>query len=102
MKNMIKYFASVALIFAVVCCFNSASACGKYAAFIYKITNVEDQEYWGTGVYDNSNIYFTQMFVRNGEKFKTGDVVVAYFDPNNIVDGLIEVERAIPVGWGMK
>lgn len=79
---------------------NSASACGKdeSAALIYKITKVQNGQYWGVGVYDNSQVYFTKDYIKSGT-VDVQDVVVAYFDPNNLEDGLIEVEKAVPVGF---
>lgn len=94
-KNLM---ASITLFLCILFISTNAQACGEYAAFIYKITKVEKGQYWGTGVYDDSYVYFTQDNVVTTERFQVGDVVVAYFEPDNVVDGLVEVERSFLVG----
>jgi hypothetical protein len=98
-KTTMKYLVAIILACAITFSTSSTFACGEYAVFIYKITKVENGQYWGTEIYNNSNVYFIQENVLTGEKFKVNDVVIAYFDPDNITDGLIGVEKAIPVGF---
>lgn len=93
-KNLVAFILVCAITFSTA----SVSACGEYAVFVYKVTKVENGQYWGNGVYDNSNIYFTQEFIAEGDSIKVNDVVIAYFDPDNIVDGLVEVEKTEFVG----
>ncbi|MFC8689697.1 hypothetical protein [Brevibacillus porteri] len=89
---------AIALFLSILFVSSNAEACGDYAAFIYKVTKVENGQYWGTGVYDESNVYFTQDNVTTTERFQVGDVVVAYIEPENVEDGLVGVERSLPVG----
>jgi|GEM_PF-6097780 len=98
MKTVCKYIVSLLIVCAITFSTSSTFACGDYAVFVYKVTKVQNGQYWGTGVYDNSKVYFIQDNVITATKFKVGDFVVAYFDPDNITDGLVGVEKAIPVG----
>ncbi|MGG1664488.1 hypothetical protein [Brevibacillus sp. NRS-1366] len=99
---MIKMTVKLIMMLVLVCVitFNAASAfaCGEYTVFIYKVTKAENGEYWGTGVYDESRVYFTQEFIPQGEEINVDDVVIAYFDPKNVVDGLVMVEKVEGVG----
>lgn len=97
MSTIFKYLTTMLLVVGIVFCTSSfASACGNYAVFIYKITKVENGQYWGSGVSDSSNIYFVEenifLDITNKE-IAVGDIVIAYFDPDNTVDGLIGIER---------
>lgn len=99
---MMKITMRLVTMLILVCVFTfsaaSAFACGEHKVFIYKVTKVENGEYWGTGVYDDSNVYFIQEFIKQGETINVNDVVVAYFDPENVVDGLVMVEKIEVVG----
>jgi hypothetical protein len=95
MKNLV---VAITLFLSILFVSSSAQACGDYAAFIYKVTKVENGQYWGSGVYDDSNVYFTQDNVIAVEHFQVGDVVVAYFEPENVEDGLVGVKRSFLVG----
>ncbi|ATF13652.1 hypothetical protein A616_17190 [Brevibacillus brevis X23] len=95
MKNLA---IAITLFLSILFASSNAQACGEYAVFIYKVTKVENGQYWGSGVYDDSNVYFTQDNVVTTERFQVGDVVIAYFDPENVEDGLVGVERSFLVG----
>lgn len=98
MKKLILFIITVVLLSIITA--NGASACGngEPAVLIYKITKVENGQYWGVGLYDNSSVYFTQDYIKYGT-VSQNDVVVTYFDPDNLVDGLIEVEKAEAAGF---
>ncbi|WP_064199017.1 hypothetical protein [Brevibacillus brevis] len=93
-----KLGVAIALFLSILSASSNTQACGEYVAFIYKVTKVENGQYWGTGIYDDSNVYFTQGNVVTTERFQDGDVVVAYFKPDNVEDGLVGVERSFLVG----
>lgn len=100
MNTIFKYLIALIILCAIVASTSSnAFACGEHAVFVYEITKTENGQYWGTGVYDDTNIYFIQENIITADTFKVSDVVLAYFDPENITDGLIGIERAIPVGF---
>ncbi|MED1665736.1 hypothetical protein [Brevibacillus laterosporus] len=65
----------------------------QYSTFACEITQIDNNQYYGVGVNDESNIFFLGESVKQGEAIKIGDVIVAYFDPNNIEDGLLYVEK---------
>ncbi|GED72558.1 hypothetical protein BRE01_62600 [Brevibacillus reuszeri] len=97
-KMTMKLVAMIILVCAITLSATSAFACGEHTVFIYKVTKVDNGEYWGTGVYDDSSVYFTQEFIKQGEMINVNDVVVAYFEPENVVDGLVMVEKVEVVG----
>ncbi|TPG68671.1 hypothetical protein EEL31_09130 [Brevibacillus laterosporus] len=77
-------------------------AYNQYTTFTYEVSQIDNDQYYGTGVNDNSNLYFLNENVKQGNTIKVGDVIVAYFDPNNIEDGLLFVEKSDGVNMGKK
>jgi len=94
MTMTMKLVTMLILVCAMTFSATSTFACGEHAVFIYKVTKVENGEYWGAGVYDESNVYFTQEFIKQGEMINVDDVVIAFFDPENVVDGLVAVQKS--------
>ncbi|MED1789036.1 hypothetical protein P4V47_16350 [Brevibacillus laterosporus] len=92
--NIKSSFVVLGLITAAAFNPQNVSAINQYSTLTYEITQIDNNQYYGSGVNDESNIYFLEENVKQGNTIKVGDVVVAYFDPSNIEDGLIYVEKS--------
>ncbi|MGG1444981.1 hypothetical protein ABE354_23610 [Brevibacillus laterosporus] len=100
MLNIKSSFVVLGLITAAVFNPQNISAINQYSSFTYEITQIDNNQYYGSGVNDESNIYFLEENVKQGNAIKVGDVIVAYFDPNNIEDGLLFVEKSESITVG--
>ncbi|MGG0793810.1 hypothetical protein ABE137_07365 [Brevibacillus laterosporus] len=87
-------FVMLGLITAAVFNPQNVSAQNQYSTFAYEITQIDSNQYYGVGINDESNIFFLGENVKQGEAIKVGDVIITYFDPNNIEDGLMYVEKS--------
>ncbi|QDX94714.1 hypothetical protein EEL30_21985 [Brevibacillus laterosporus] len=100
MSNFKLALSMFVLVTAAVFNQQNVSACNQYTTFTYEVTQIDNDQFYGTGVNDNSNIYFLEENVKQSNTIKVGDVVVAYFDPSNIEDGLMRVENAESITVG--
>lgn len=62
--------------------------------FIYTIAEVSNNVYYGTDSKGNG-IYFTQSNIKSNQEINVNDNIVAFFSHDNLIDGLIKVEKGI-------
>lgn len=68
---------------------NSSS---KYTTIEYKISKIQGTQYYGKSN-DGTEIIFSSKNVLSGDKLQVHDVVVCYFEKNNLGNGLVKVEK---------
>lgn len=64
----------------------------KYTTVEYKITKIKGNQYYGKSE-DGTDIIFSSKNILSGEKIKIHEVVICYFDKNNLGNGLVKVEK---------
>jgi len=71
---------------------NHSDGSSKYTKIEYKINNIKGNQYYGKS--DNGNeIIFSEENIKSAGKIHIHDVVICYFDKNNLGKGLIKVEK---------
>lgn len=70
---------------------NSTDSSG-YLTKEYKISNINGNEYYGKGD-DGTGIHFSAKNIVSDETIQVNDEVIAYFDKNNLGEGLVKVEK---------
>ena len=61
--------------------------------FDYTITHIDNNEYYGSSMVDDTQIYFTSDDITPNTTININDTVNAHFEPDNTVDGLIKIEK---------
>lgn len=64
----------------------------EYKTLTYTITEIEIDGYYGKSEDGKTQIYFTSEDIRGEEQIQVDDVVLAYFEPDNLIK-LIGVEK---------
>ncbi|PFP25888.1 hypothetical protein COJ96_19215 [Bacillus sp. AFS073361] len=64
----------------------------KYTTVEYKITKIKGNQYYGKSE-DGTDIIFSSKNILSGEKIQIHEVVICYFDKNNLGNGLVKVEK---------
>ncbi|MCM3117434.1 hypothetical protein M3610_19360 [Neobacillus sp. MER 74] len=64
----------------------------KYTTVEYKITKIKGNQYYGKSE-DGTDIIFSSKNILSGEKIQIHEVVICYFDKNNLGSGLVKVEK---------
>ena len=57
-----------------------------------KISHINGNQYYGKGD-DGTEIHFSDKSILSDDKIQVHDVVIGYFEKNNLGKGLIKVER---------
>jgi hypothetical protein len=68
---------------------NSASG---YSTVEYKITKIKDDQYFGESD-DGTEIIFSATNIVSGDKIQVHDVVICYFEKDNLGKGVVKVEK---------
>jgi hypothetical protein len=68
---------------------NSSS---KYTMVEYKISKIKNNKYYGENE-DGTEIIFSTENIQTGDKIQVHDVVICYFEKNNLGNGLVKVEK---------
>lgn len=69
---------------------NNASS--EYTTVEYKISKIKGKQYYGKSD-DGTDIIFSSKNILSGDKIRVHDVVICYFDKNNLGKGLVKVEK---------
>ncbi|WHY69350.1 hypothetical protein [Neobacillus sp. SuZ13] len=64
----------------------------KYTTVEYKITKIKGNKYYGNSE-DGTDIIFSSKNILSGDKIQVHDVVICYFEKNNLGSGLVKVEK---------
>lgn len=91
LRNVLAFIAAFILVLLIAN--SAASACGKYVTLSYKVTHIEDDQYWGIGLTDGSNVYFVKENIISDDVLNVGDVVLIYFDVSNLEDGILMIDK---------
>ena len=63
-----------------------------YITMEYKISHINGNQYYGKGD-DGTEIHFSDKSILSDDKIQVHDVVIGYFEKNNLGKGLIKVEK---------
>ena len=63
-----------------------------YTTLEYKISNINGNQYYGKGD-DGTEIHFSDKSILSDDKIQVHDVVIGYFEKNNLGKGLVKVEK---------
>lgn len=58
----------------------------------YKITDIKGNQYYGKS-HNGTGISFSANSIRSGDQIQVNDVVICYFEKNNVGNGLVKVEK---------
>ena len=64
----------------------------RYITMEYKISHINGNQYYGKGD-DGTEIHFSDKSILSDDKIQVHDVVIGYFEKNNLGKGLIKVEK---------
>ena len=64
----------------------------KYSTVEYKITKIKGNQYYGKSD-DGTDIIFSSKNILSGDEIQIHDIVICYFDKNNLGNGLVKVEK---------
>ncbi|MRX70777.1 hypothetical protein GJU40_01170 [Bacillus lacus] len=67
----------------------------QYRVYKYKITEVTGDDYHGVSIEGSGGIHFTSSKIPDTSniKIQEGDLIRAYFDLDNTIQGLVKVEK---------
>lgn len=88
--DYVRLLVLVVIVFVGIGIYNFFKTTVSYE---HVITETYDNNYSGQSVDDDTGIYFTDEYIKDGESIKEGDRVIAIFDEDNTVDGLKYVEK---------
>ncbi|MDQ0199221.1 hypothetical protein [Neobacillus ginsengisoli] len=63
-----------------------------YTTLEYKISSINGNQYYGKSE-DGTGIHFSSKNILSGDKIQVNDVVICYFEKNNLGKGLVKVEK---------
>ena len=75
--------------------YNTSTLSNDSAGYItkeYKISRINGNQYYGKGD-DGTEIHFSGKSILSDDKIQVHDVVIGYFEKNNLGKGLIKVEK---------
>ncbi|MBD1379170.1 hypothetical protein [Metabacillus arenae] len=115
MTKLIKLLSIISLILTITACSNNQTVSNpgspasesqqtetpqqkELVKFTYTVTQINGSEYYGEAS-DGTGIYFTSENIQSSE-INVNDQIIAFFEPENIVDGLVKVEKGIKVEDG--
>jgi predicted Mrr-cat superfamily restriction endonuclease len=64
----------------------------EYKTVEYKISQMKEDQYYGQSS-DGTKIVFSAEIIDSSEKIQVGDVVICYFEKDNVGKGLVKVEK---------
>ena len=64
----------------------------EYTTVEYKISKIKKDQYYGKSE-DGTEIIFSTKNIQSGNKIQVHDVVLCYFEKNNLGNGLVKVEK---------
>ncbi|MEH7501051.1 hypothetical protein V7152_03255 [Neobacillus drentensis] len=64
----------------------------RYTMVEYKIRKIKGNQYYGKSD-DGTDIIFSSKNILSGDKIQVHDVVICYFEKNNLGKGLVKVEK---------
>jgi hypothetical protein len=64
----------------------------RYTMVEYKIGKIKGNQYYGKSD-DGTDIIFSSKNILSGDKIQVHDVVICYFEKNNLGKGLVKVEK---------
>ncbi|MEC1525461.1 hypothetical protein P9D43_26025 [Neobacillus niacini] len=71
---------------------NLGNETSEYKTVEYKISQMKDEQFYGQSE-DGTKIVFSAESIDSNEKIDVGDVVICYFEKDNVGKGLIKVEK---------
>lgn len=71
---------------------NLGNETSEYKIVEYKISQMKDEQFYGQSE-DGTKIVFSAESIDSNEKIDVGDVVICYFEKDNVGKGLIKVEK---------
>ncbi|MDM5326705.1 hypothetical protein [Neobacillus sp. CF12] len=71
---------------------NQNNDSSEYKLVEYKISKIIDNQYYGQSE-DGTKIVFSADSIDSGEKIQVDDIVICYFEKDNIGKGLVKVEK---------
>jgi hypothetical protein len=70
----------------------NSNSSSKYTTVEYKISKIKKDQYYGKSE-DGTEIIFSTKNIQSGNKIQVHDVVLCYFEKNNLGNGLVKVEK---------
>ena len=64
----------------------------EYKTVEYKISQIKEDQFYGESE-DGTKIEFSAESITSSEKIQVGDVVICYFEKDNVGKGLVKVEK---------
>jgi hypothetical protein len=64
----------------------------EYTLLEYQITNISDNQYYGKGK-EGTQIVFSKEKIISDDGIQVNDVVICYFEKNNLGKGIVKVEK---------
>lgn len=71
---------------------NQYNDSSEYKMEEYKITEINGNQYYGKSE-DGTKIVFSAESIDSSEKIQVSDVVICYFEKDNVGKGLVKVEK---------
>jgi hypothetical protein len=71
---------------------NQSNVSSEYKTIEYKISEIKGNLYYGHSD-DGTKIVFSAESIDSSEKIKVDDVVICYFEKDNIGKGIVKVEK---------
>lgn len=71
---------------------NQSNDSSDYITVEYKITKIEESQYYGHSE-DGTKIVFSAESIDSGVKIQVDDMVICYFEKDNVGKGLVKVEK---------
>jgi hypothetical protein len=70
----------------------TSTVSSEFTTVEYKITNIKGNQYYGKGDH-GTEIHFSAKNIHSGDKIQVNDVVICYFEKDNLGKGLVKVEK---------
>jgi ABC-type transport system involved in multi-copper enzyme maturation permease subunit len=71
---------------------NPADEISEFKTVEYKISQIKEDEYYGQSD-DGTKIVFSADSIDSNEVIKVGDIVICYFEKDNVGKGLVKVQK---------
>jgi hypothetical protein len=71
---------------------NPADETSEFKTVEYKISQIKEDEYYGQSD-DGTKIVFSAESIDSNEVIQVGDIVICYFEKDNVGKGLVKVQK---------
>lgn len=71
---------------------NPVDETSEFKMVEYKISQIKEEEYYGESD-DGTKIVFSAESIDSNEVIQVGDIVVCYFEKDNVGKGLVKVQK---------